>query len=102
MTDEAELPPSHAININVLPTEDWLAEVVITTTDIDGDTTVVKLCPHESLVMGQILVRFGLLLDDLNEKLSEKDVDGRREVMELTAQFNMPSATDSPFDPPEG
>lgn len=98
MTDETELPPSHSININVLPTDDWLAEVVINTTDVDGNKSTVRLNPHEAAVMGQILFRYGVLMDDLNEKLSEKDVEGRKEVMELTAQFNMPAAPEVTYD----
>ena len=102
MTNEVELPPSHAININVLPTDEWLAEVVVSTTDVMENQTTVKLNPHEALIMGQILCRFGILLDGLNDRLSKKSVEDRQEIMELTAQFNLPAATDSPFDPPEG
>lgn len=88
---------AHSVSLEIVPTEDWLAAIIIRTEDEYGGETEVTLMPHESAMMGQVLLKYGVLMDTLNARLQNKTPEGRKETMELTAQFNLPEA-DDPFE----
>jgi hypothetical protein len=89
---------SHSINITVAPTEEWMAALVLRTTDADGGETCLNLHPHEAATLGRLLVQYGVILDKLNERLSAKPVEIRKEIMELESMMLAPASVDSPFD----